>query len=158
MRRSGWSRHGHGTRSPVALWHASHSLTRVAFVCAVSCLFSCLLEFGHSATIPIALRLQQLTKYGIDTHNIVINQMMTLKAGRNSDCGMCQARLRMQQKYIDQVPLHPTPPPTHPRRVSAHELVCMRVRLHTVTRVDRVMPVLTLVRDGIAPSAIADQP
>jgi len=42
---------------------------------------------------------QELTKYGIDTHNIVVNQVLFPE----SDCRKCQARVRMQGKYLSQI-------------------------------------------------------
>lgn len=44
---------------------------------------------------------QELTKYEIDVHNIVVNQVLFPEA--DSTCGKCTARTRMQQKYIDQI-------------------------------------------------------
>lgn len=44
---------------------------------------------------------QELTNYDIDTHNIVVNQV--LYPNRENPCSLCLARERMQQKYIDQI-------------------------------------------------------
>eukprot|EP00127_Corallochytrium_limacisporum_P004127 Clim_evm72s157 gene=Clim_evmTU72s157 len=45
---------------------------------------------------------QELTKYGIDTHNIVVNQLLPPDETA-SGCKHCQARLRMQNKYLSQI-------------------------------------------------------
>lgn len=45
--------------------------------------------------------IQELATYGIDTHCIVVNQLLFPKPG--SDCEQCNARRRMQKKYLDQI-------------------------------------------------------
>ncbi|KAK3326288.1 anion-transporting ATPase-like domain-containing protein [Apodospora peruviana] len=45
--------------------------------------------------------IQELSKYGIDTHSIVVNQLLFPKSG--SDCEQCTARRRMQKKYLSQI-------------------------------------------------------
>ncbi|KGB77183.2 ATPase GET3 [Cryptococcus deuterogattii R265] len=42
--------------------------------------------------------IQELTSYEIDTHNIVVNQLLFPKAGDN--CEQCSVRHNMQQKYL----------------------------------------------------------
>lgn len=43
--------------------------------------------------------IQELTKFQIDIHNIVINQILFPE----STCKMCKARHKMQKKYLDQI-------------------------------------------------------
>ena len=45
--------------------------------------------------------IQELASYGIDTHCIVVNQL--LFPGPGSACDQCNARRRMQAKYLDQI-------------------------------------------------------
>jgi arsenite/tail-anchored protein-transporting ATPase len=45
--------------------------------------------------------IQELTSYHIDSHAIVVNQLLFPKKG--SDCEQCNARRRMQKKYLDQI-------------------------------------------------------
>ncbi|KAL1875924.1 hypothetical protein VTK73DRAFT_9708 [Phialemonium thermophilum] len=45
--------------------------------------------------------IQELASYGIDTHSIVVNQLLFPRPG--SDCEQCNARRRMQKKYLDQI-------------------------------------------------------
>jgi len=45
--------------------------------------------------------IQELAGYGIDTHCIVVNQLLFPGAG--STCDQCRARRRMQKKYLDQI-------------------------------------------------------
>lgn len=44
---------------------------------------------------------QELAKFEIDTHNIVVNQVLMPETG--STCRKCGARCRMQRKYLDQI-------------------------------------------------------
>ncbi|ORZ35233.1 anion-transporting ATPase-like domain-containing protein [Catenaria anguillulae PL171] len=45
--------------------------------------------------------IQELTSYKIDTHNIVVNQLLFPKPGSN--CEHCNVRHKMQQKYLEQI-------------------------------------------------------
>ncbi|KAI8371770.1 ATPase GET3 [Radiomyces spectabilis] len=45
--------------------------------------------------------IQELTSYHIDTHNIVVNQLLFPKDGSN--CEHCNVRHKMQQKYLEQI-------------------------------------------------------
>ncbi|KAK8056434.1 ATPase get3 [Apiospora rasikravindrae] len=45
--------------------------------------------------------IQELATYGIDTHCIVVNQLLFPK--QSSDCDQCNARRKMQKKYLDQI-------------------------------------------------------
>ena len=45
--------------------------------------------------------IQELNSYEIDTHSIVVNQLLFPK--KSNDCEQCNARRKMQKKYLDQI-------------------------------------------------------
>lgn len=45
--------------------------------------------------------IQELASYQIDTHAIVVNQLLFPK--KSNDCEQCNARRRMQKKYLEQI-------------------------------------------------------
>lgn len=47
---------------------------------------------------------QELAKCHIDTHSIIVNQVLFPTPGENpNSCKRCASRMRLQQKYIEQV-------------------------------------------------------
>eukprot|EP01104_Vermistella_antarctica_P020145 TRINITY_DN842_c1_g1_i2.p1 TRINITY_DN842_c1_g1~~TRINITY_DN842_c1_g1_i2.p1 ORF type:complete len:355 (-),score=105.11 TRINITY_DN842_c1_g1_i2:206-1270(-) len=44
---------------------------------------------------------QELSKFEMDVHNVVVNQILYPSA--DADCAFCTSRSRMQQKYLDQI-------------------------------------------------------
>jgi arsenite-transporting ATPase len=45
--------------------------------------------------------IQELASYNIDSHCIVVNQLLFPKKG--SECEQCNARRKMQKKYLEQI-------------------------------------------------------
>uniref|UniRef100_H2ZIV4 ATPase ASNA1 homolog n=1 Tax=Ciona savignyi TaxID=51511 RepID=H2ZIV4_CIOSA len=47
--------------------------------------------------------IQELAKIGIDSHNIIANQILYPKKVDGSLCGLCQSRCKLQAKYLEQM-------------------------------------------------------
>lgn len=47
---------------------------------------------------------QELAKYGIDSHNIIVNQLLFPDdVSSSTKCKLCQARYKLQNKYLEQI-------------------------------------------------------
>ncbi|KAK4537111.1 hypothetical protein CDCA_CDCA11G3136 [Cyanidium caldarium] len=68
---------------------------RTTFICV------CIAEF--LSVYETERLVQDLAEYGIDTHNVVVNQLFAAQASEAERVAMVQSRVAMQQRYLHQI-------------------------------------------------------